>query len=102
MVGVDSDFRKVLRRELDTRCRMIPKYSLRAFAKDLEISPSRLSEILSGKQGLSRDRARELAGLLGFSSRETELFCELVESEHARAQVSRDLARVRLQKMRLD
>src|SRR2546430_13739191 len=54
----DTDYRRVLRKELESRCRTSPRYSLRAFARDLKISPSRLSEILSGKQGLSRAAAR--------------------------------------------
>jgi uncharacterized protein (TIGR02147 family) len=102
MVGTESDFRKVLKRELESRCKTVPRYSLRAFARELSLSPSRVSEILSGKQGLSREKAGHIASVLGFSVREKELFCDLVESEHARAQVTRELAKTRLEKHRLD
>lgn len=102
MITPESDFRKILRRELENRLSRLPKYSLRAFARDLELAPSRLSEILSGKQGLSRERASVVADRLGMAPAERELFCDLVEAEHARGQVSRELAKVRLEKQKLD
>ena len=35
--------------ELERRCQYNPNYSLRAYARDLEILPSRLSDVLNGK-----------------------------------------------------
>lgn len=102
MLTAESDFRKVLRNELEARLGRLPRYSLRAFAKDLGLAPSRLSEILSGKQGLSRARAQSVGERLGLALAERELFCDLVESEHARGQVGRELARLRLEKQKLD
>ena len=39
-------------------------YSLRAFARDLGVSASRLSEILSGKLGISEKTAETIASKL--------------------------------------
>jgi uncharacterized protein (TIGR02147 family) len=45
-----GDFRVYLQRELISRCRANPRYSLRAFARNLDIEPSHLSKILKGKR----------------------------------------------------
>ena len=93
---VGNDYKVILKEELAARCRQNPRYSLRAFARDLKIAPSRLSEILSGKQGLSRPAAERIAKALGYAPAEIERFCDLVESLHARSRKNRDNARVRL------
>lgn len=93
-----SDYRVVLKDELERRCTKNPRYSLRAFAKDLGVGPSRLSEILSGKAGISKSRALAFAKRLGLSAGEASRFADLVESTHARSPIKRELARVRLEK----
>ncbi len=97
MVGMD-DYRQVLKNELDNRCRTNPRYSLRAFARDLEIAPSRLSEILNHKQGLSPQGASRIADTLGLQLEEKDYFCDLVSAQHARSQTEREVARIRLLK----
>jgi uncharacterized protein (TIGR02147 family) len=93
-----NDYKTILKEELAARCRQNPRYSLRAFARDLKLAPSRLSEILSGKQGLSRPAAEKVARALGYGQGEIERFCDLVESIHARSKKDRDNARVRLKR----
>jgi uncharacterized protein (TIGR02147 family) len=44
-----SQFRELLREELKTRSQANPSYSLRAFAKQLGISPASLSMVMGGK-----------------------------------------------------
>ncbi len=53
-------FRLWLQRQFTERCKRNARYSLRAFARFLEIDPSSLSQILSGKRSLSRDKMRAL------------------------------------------
>jgi uncharacterized protein (TIGR02147 family) len=101
-VGTYSDYRDLLREELATRCQVNARYSLRAFARDLAIAPSRLSEILNGKQGLSRPAAAKMAIKLGYSESETELFCDLVASQHSRSKSDREVAQIRLKKHQND
>lgn len=93
-----SDYKAILKDELATRCRQNPRYSLRAFARDLKLAPSRLSEILNGKQGLSRPAAERVAAAMGYGPAETERFCDLVASVHARSRRDRETAKVRLKK----
>lgn len=45
-----SDFKSYLQEELVLRCRRNPAYSLRSFAKALDVSPSFLSKILNGQR----------------------------------------------------
>jgi uncharacterized protein (TIGR02147 family) len=91
-----SDYRHVLRAELESRLSRNPVYSLRAFARDLGISCSRLSEVLSGRYGLSREASLGIAARLGLSPTEQQFFGDLVESRHARSRVKRELAKARL------
>ncbi|MEZ4741665.1 MAG: TIGR02147 family protein [Bdellovibrionota bacterium] len=92
------DFRQILRGKLEERCQQNPRYSLRAFARDLKLSPSRLSEILSGKQGLSPNAAKKVSDSLGFNRDEKSYFCDLVASMHARSRQEREAAKLRLKK----
>lgn len=48
--------RSYLQDELIRRCRTNPRYSLRSFAKHLQMNPSLLSKILRGQVGVSRKR----------------------------------------------
>lgn len=93
-----TDYRMILKGELDSRCAQNPRYSLRAFARDLNLAPSRLSEILNKKQGLSRKAADKIADHLGYRNDEKEYFLDLVSSNHARSKREREVARIRLLK----
>ena len=93
---VGHDFKTLLTRELEQRMTRNPRYSLRAFAKDMKMAPALLSDILNGKCGLSRTSATKIAQKLGLTKVETEVFCDLVESKHARSKTSREQASLRL------
>lgn len=95
MPTIAKDYRQILRDALEDRCQKNPRYSLRSFARDLDISAPRLSRVLNGHHGLSGNAAREIAKRLNLSPSERELFGVLVESEHARASLARDSARTR-------
>jgi len=90
------DYRLVLKAELERRRSRNASYSLRAFARDLELSPSRLSRVLNGKEALSRPRAERIGGKLGFQKDQIELFCDLVDVEHASTESEQALARARV------
>ncbi len=91
-----SDYRQILKEELHQRCEQNPRYSLRAFARDLELSPSRLSEILNEKQGLSRKAAARISHKLGMRDEEAQHFCDLVSVKHARSHREKEDAQLRL------
>ncbi len=95
-----SDYRMILKEELDNRCSQNPSYSLRAFARDLTLSPSRLSEILNNKQGLSRKAADRICDHLNMNSDEKNYFLDLVTVAHARSPKDRGIAEIRLLKQK--
>lgn len=94
----ETDYREILKQELKNRCDKNARYSLRAFARDLRLGSARLSEVLNGRTGLSREKAESVAQCLGFNLDEKDFFCTLVESEHARSKVHRELAKAKLAK----
>jgi uncharacterized protein (TIGR02147 family) len=91
-----QNYRSVLEAKFTERLARNPKYSLRAFARDLSLSSARLSEILSGKKGLSRQAAQQIARRLGMSEKEQETFCDRVDAEHCRSPLGRKAAQARL------
>lgn len=84
------DYRTILKSQLQRRQELNPKYSLRAFAKKLEISPSKISELLSGKKKLSSKRAEIIANRLGLIGKERELFILSTQVESATKSTDKD------------
>jgi len=95
-MNLPSDYRDTLRHAMETRCQRNPSYSLRAFARDLGLAPSRLHDVLQGRYGLSREAAAKIAKNLGLHKEEAERFCDQVESQHARGKRIRQAAAERL------
>jgi uncharacterized protein (TIGR02147 family) len=91
-----QDYREILKQRLEERCRANARYSLRAFARDLKIAPSRLSEILRGKQGLSKEYSQQIAQRMGMSDAEQKLFTSMVVLTDARSKKERDVAKTLL------
>lgn len=97
----EQDYRRILQGKLKERCERNSRYTQGAFARFLGISHSRLSEILSGKQGLSVKWAVRIAEKLKFSGLEKEHFCQLVLAEHSRSPVQKQRSKVSLRKQAL-
>ena len=81
-----TDYKIYLTREFEFRRRRNSGYSLRAFARDLEIQPSKLSEILSQRVGMSTATAEKIAANLKLLDDESRHFISLVERDHGRSQ----------------
>jgi uncharacterized protein (TIGR02147 family) len=79
--------------QLEQRLQRNPRYSLRAFARDLGLSPAMLSQVLAGTKGLSATAASRIARSLGLNEDESRRWVTLVESRHARSRVVRAAAR---------
>ena len=92
------DFVMTIKKQFELRTAKNSHYSLRAFARDLEIIPSRLSDILNYKKGLSKESAIKIATQLGLSPNEIELFVLSAESLHARSDKDKKRAAILLQK----
>ncbi|RYZ93636.1 MAG: TIGR02147 family protein [Proteobacteria bacterium] len=95
-----EDFRKFLKVELDHRRDKNARYSLRAFARDVGVSQSRISEILAGAP-MSVASAQKVANGLKLSSADRDFFVDLVRSEVERFGCVREIAAERLQAQRL-
>lgn len=93
MLDFLQDYRQILRAQLAERCQKNPAYSLRAFARDLQVPPSRLSEVMGAKRGLSKEAGLKIARRLGFSANERELFVLQIEAAHARSDARKKEAR---------
>jgi uncharacterized protein (TIGR02147 family) len=67
-------YRFKLKETLLSRKRKNPQYSLRAFARELEIDSSNLSSILTKKRGIPKHRVQAIIDKLQLSPLEEELF----------------------------
>ncbi len=76
-----QDFRSFLRATLQDRCRRNPRYSLRAFGRDLGTAPSLISLLINRKRSLSLEKARAISLCLDLKEHEREYFIALVDKE---------------------
>ncbi len=85
------DYRDILKDQLKRRQSLNPRFSLRSFATKLGISPSKISEVISGKKKLSIERLEELAKKLNLKGKEKEIFLTSAELESSKTQNKEDL-----------
>lgn len=71
-----ENFRVMLERELSRRSKKNPSYSLRSFAKSLDMDASLLSKLLSGKRPINDGHILKLGPKLGLSLRGLKKFQE--------------------------
>ncbi len=69
-----GEFRLYLQEVLLNRCRNNPRYSLRAFAKSLNVSPSALSAMLNMKRPITENAKKRIGLSLGLSLKEISEF----------------------------
>lgn len=81
MIKLNSDISVFLYDVLTKRQEKNAKYSLRAFARDLGISPGRVSELLHGRRLPGRDLILRIADALKLSPLETEGLFRLVHRQ---------------------
>lgn len=82
--NIFDSYQAALKYEFEQRQKRNPMYSLRAYARDLDLSPSHLSKVLSNKSGLSTHRAMVVAKNMGLHSKNINWFKSLVEAQHSR------------------
>ncbi|MDG0815894.1 TIGR02147 family protein [Bdellovibrio svalbardensis] len=90
------DYRSFILREYEKRKKKNPRYSMRAFARDIGMNSSRMSEMLSGKGGISESRAVNIAEKLNLPAGIKDYFVDLVIVEHSRSEQVRENAEKRL------
>lgn len=92
-----ESYQHYLESEFENRKIRNPSYSLRAFARDLQTSPSRLSEALNGKRGISIDLARRMIRNLKLEGVDSEIFILSVEAQHSRSSKQKSIAQKKLE-----
>src|SRR4051794_25234007 len=98
-----DDHRDVVRAFFTERAKRNPRYSLRAFSRDVGISASRLSEVLNGRSGsLSAHTVGSLSQRLGLGAREAAYFLALAQRDQSRSPGVREAAVAHIKRERLD
>jgi uncharacterized protein (TIGR02147 family) len=93
VLGNDLTYKNLIQEEFDSRRKRNLGYSLRAYARDLKMPASKLSEVMRGICGLSAKSAARLAPKLKLSPSETEWFIQSVEAHHNRSLQGRKQAK---------
>jgi hypothetical protein len=93
-VNKNSDFRQFLENELNRRTQTIPRYSLRAFARHLEVDSSFLSKILSGKRTVTMRTIRMFGERLNLTSEELSRFGDVSREKKMRRKLERLLEKM--------
>jgi len=86
-----SSYRQALQNAFDERMRLNPRYSLRAFARDLGISPGFLSQVLSEKRGLNLAKATEVFNKLGIPPAEQKLYALEIQKHQKRSESKKSI-----------
>lgn len=94
--SVTMNYRRILKEELARRSLRNPAYSLRSFARDLNIAPSTLSEVIKGRHGFSPENANRIVMKLNLNDGERDIFRTLVSAEHGRKYSEREQAKSKL------
>ena len=82
-------YSELLREEFAQRKELNLSYSLRAFARDLKMSPAALSMVLKKKKGISLAKATYVAKKLKLNDDLTAWFCSSVGAKHSRSAAER-------------
>jgi uncharacterized protein (TIGR02147 family) len=73
-----------------------PHYSLRSFARDLDVPASWLSEFLNSKKGMSLENAKKICQALSLSPADASMFTLSVRAHHSRSPQDRKTARAEI------
>jgi uncharacterized protein (TIGR02147 family) len=81
MIYQYNSYRSFLRSALSERMTQNSKFSLRAFARQLDLSPAILSQVLSGKRNFSQQTSFKVSHRLNLNSEQSDYFCLLIQYE---------------------
>ncbi len=87
-----KDSRHYLKFEFEARKKRRPHYSLRAFARDLDLSPSALSEYLNGKLTFSEERVLQVCKKIQLKTIQKEHWLDLIKMESSSSKADREVA----------
>ncbi len=86
----------ILSEILSERQAVNPAYSLRAFARDLGVSPQQLSNVMNGRRGLGPALAQEVVNQLDLDQNQKEWFLESLKAQFSRSKVQRVVSKSKL------
>lgn len=86
----------VLKKEFDFRRKKNVRYSLRAFSRDMKMSPGFLSDVLKNKKKLSIDKTLQISQCLGWSLRDARLLLQTAQLGQAKTKRARKFLRSEL------
>lgn len=90
MIFEHKSCRNYLKEVLAERILSNPNYSLRAFSRDLSLSPGFLSSVLSGSRRLSSEMGNKVADNLKLNSKEKEYFIATIALESEKHPLKRE------------
>ncbi|UYL09097.1 DUF4423 domain-containing protein [Bdellovibrio sp. SKB1291214] len=90
----NSDFRQFLEDELARRSQNYPRYSLRAFARHLEVDSSFLSKILNGKRTVTMRTIRMFGERLNLPGEQLQQFAEVSREKKMKRKLERLLEKM--------
>lgn len=93
------DYRDILKQELLFRQEKNTQYSLRAFARDLEVDPGQLSKVIQGKKNISLINAANLARKITDHPIKAQLFFLAVEYSQAKSEETKAELKLKMQKL---
>jgi uncharacterized protein (TIGR02147 family) len=94
-----KDARYILTEILSERRASNPSYSLRAFARDLSVSPQQLSNVMTGRRGLSEANAEKIAVELNLDAHEALMFRESLKAKFSLSKTQRLIAQTKLSEL---
>lgn len=93
--SLPKHYSDIIKELFHTRILKNENYSLRAFARDLNLNPGYLSDLISGKATLSIKKSEEIGRILFLSLEDQKFFSKLVEianaNEKSRSQLENQL-----------
>lgn len=95
-----SSYRQAIQHAFDERMQLNPRYSLRAFARYLGLSPGFLSQVLSGKRGLNQEKASFVFKKLGIPAVQQKLYSLEIQKNHLRSEKTKSQVQKQIESTR--
>lgn len=83
-------FQKYLKNAFEKRCLKNPSYSLRAFARDLDVPAANLSNALNGTRGFSQETIEKISRKLSLSYEETQFLKSLCLKDFSKSKKNKE------------
>lgn len=97
-----KEAKTILAEILSERCAVNPRYSLRAFARDLDISPQQLSNVINGRRGIGPALAETISLKLNLPESLKVQFTESLKARFSRSKVQRKVSKTKMKILESD